>query len=165
MKLIFLDIDGVLNSEGFYHSRDFVRRDKEFLNDRIKAYEQNLDPRAIDYLNMIINRTDAEIILSSSWRWQNNPQGNENTNIALQNKGLKKRFIDITPRFAGDLRGNEIKAFLEEFEKTHEVENYVILDDDVDMLDEQKEHFVNTDWHDGLTFKNAVDAANILLED
>lgn len=35
-------------------------------------------------------------------------------------------------------------------EQHPEITNYVILDDDTDMLDEQKEHFVNTDTYKGI---------------
>ena len=54
---------------------------------------------------------------------------------------------DVTP-LCGCCRGNEINAYLKEHS---EIDNYLILDDDGDMLDEQLFHFVQTDYQTGLT--------------
>lgn len=48
----------------------------------------------------------------------------------------------------GSCRGEEIKRWLDEHD---EVENYIILDDDSDMLNEQLTHFVQTDTYEGIT--------------
>ena len=57
MKIIFLDIDGVLNSIGW------VERTKG------TAYEdKEIDPSKVRLLKQIIDKTDAKIVLSSTWR-------------------------------------------------------------------------------------------------
>ena len=54
MKLIFLDIDGVLNYEGYER---FTRSGTRFV-----------DPVLIKRLKKIIDRTGAKVVLSSTWR-------------------------------------------------------------------------------------------------
>ena len=54
---------------------------------------------------------------------------------------------DVTHTYRG-LRGDEIKDWLDEHS---DVENYVIIDDDGDMRDDQLYHFVQTNFEDGLT--------------
>ena len=56
MKVIFLDIDGVLNSEEYYESFP----DGEFI--------PPIDPVCVERLKRIVDRTGAKLILSSSWR-------------------------------------------------------------------------------------------------
>ena len=55
--------------------------------------------------------------------------------------------LDVTDD-DGRLRGEEIQRWLDAHPG---IEQYVIVDDDSDMLDSQKEHFVNTDPEHGLT--------------
>ncbi|AFC22330.1 hypothetical protein GAP161_220 [Cronobacter phage vB_CsaM_GAP161] len=58
---------------------------------------------------------------------------------------IGKTCTNLTGRQAG--RGDEIKAWIDTFG----CKNYLILDDDTDMLPEQSEHFINTDGFVGLT--------------
>lgn len=44
-------------------------------------------------------------------------------------------------------------------------DKYVILDDDSDMLDTQRNNFIHTDWEVGLTEENVNDAIKILNND
>ena len=55
MKVIFLDIDGVLNTNS----------DREISDDKLKL------------LSELVSKTGADVVLSSSWRnWWNNPKTN-----------------------------------------------------------------------------------------
>lgn len=115
MKLIFLDIDGVLNHEYFYeHSR--LHRGHGFC------------PVSVQNLREIIKRTGAKIILSSTWR-------RGMTMIDMQELfgwyDLDRYVVGKTPIFDGQIRGNEIKNLLDE--TSIEIESFVILDDDEDM--------------------------------
>ena len=51
---------------------------------------------------------------------------------------------------------------LSQKEKDITLESYVILDDDPDMLLEQKDNFVKTSWRDGLTALHTRKAIKIL---
>ena len=56
MKIAFLDFDGVLNSLAF------LRRDPGPLD--------RLDPTALVLLNVLVQRSGADVVISSSWRLQ-----------------------------------------------------------------------------------------------
>lgn len=162
MKVIFLDIDGVLN----------VMR-QEF-DDYGQLFHQNL----VDNLSYIINETGAKIVISSTWRHR----GLDFIKNMWKHRNLPGEVIDITPdcwdlikeekfglKYYDDVdRGYEIQDWL----NNHDVENYVILDDDSDMLESQINNFVYTygnkdhpDSYDigyGLTRKCAEMAIKIL---
>ena len=56
-------------------------------------------------------------------------------------------------------RGNEIKNWLENHP---DIQNYLIIDDEANILEEQKEHFVQTDINEGLTEEHYHKARSIL---
>ena len=61
-KIVFLDIDGVLNSDAF--------ADYMLMEDNVDIFNEDmLDERAIAQLKKIVESAKAEIVLSSSWRW------------------------------------------------------------------------------------------------
>ena len=148
MKVLFLDIDGVLNSNQYFKSKTFDNREAEM------GYPySHFDTVAIHRLNKITDATGVKIVLSTSWR------GMSDTVEVLYSVGLKGNIIGSTPYL--DLipkarRGDEIQKWLD----THEVEDYVILDDDPDMLDSQKDNFFQTDYKLGLT----TEIANQIIE-
>ena len=55
-KYIFLDIDGVLNSMDWFEQNKYT-----------KGYTE-INPGKVKLLKEIVDRTDAKIILSSTWR-------------------------------------------------------------------------------------------------
>ena len=70
MKVIFLDIDGVLNSEQFWENRTQSFRYTAALNegktkDQVRVIA-NIDPQAVALLNQLVKQTDAEIVVSST---------------------------------------------------------------------------------------------------
>ena len=144
MKIIFLDIDGVLNGYNYWNTLGW--KIISFLkNKRLKAiYKRITDPcgvheHKVKLLSKIVHKTDAKVVLSSSWRfriWQNSYKklrGDEKKLIGLFNK-YQIDIIDITPRLLrGSKRDTEILAWLASHED--EVENYIILDDEnTDLL-------------------------------
>ena len=63
MKLIFLDIDGVLNSHDY-----FLKRYSETGKMQGGIRPESIDPDALRRLERILEETDAKIIVSSTWR-------------------------------------------------------------------------------------------------
>lgn len=170
MKIVFLDIDGVLNSS-LTHGR--------------------LDKQYYELLQQLVEYTDCYFVISSSWRCMNvedtryelsghikeNNKKNKNRASKLQDPfpdWLIDRIVDITPRAYYFInyniqkhflcpRGIEIDKFLKDTDI--DVENYVILDDDDDMLLSQINHLVVTDDEAGLTETDVQKCIKILNSD
>lgn len=122
-KIIFLDIDGVLNV--YCEDRD------EYGCTFHKHFEDNL--------RYIIEQTDAKIVISSSWR----SSGLEIMREMWEKRGLAGEIIDITnPIYSDNIRGYEIKECIDN--NSDKILKYCIIDDDSDMLEEQKQYFVQT---------------------
>jgi hypothetical protein len=134
VRVLFLDIDGVLNSHrsvvalnGYPHS----------VTD---AHLPKFDMIAVSLVRGLCEAAGIQIVLSSSWR--NDPDWHE------IGPALGLPIIDRTPSLLGP-RGKEIAAWLE---NRPEVLHYAIVDDDSDMLPEQRPFFVKTQHEDGLTW-------------
>lgn len=119
MKIIFLDIDGVLNSD------EYFEKIKEL---NIHGIESEIDTNKIKLLKKAIDETKAKVVLISSWRY---------TRRAKELKEMLacyEIYVDLTP-FINHKRGLEIKKWLLDHPN---VEEYVILDDEIfDSYDEE----------------------------
>ena len=62
MKIIFLDIDGVLNHDQWYVSKEYQAIYQNEDN------ELDIDPKCAERINKICEQTDAKIVISSDWR-------------------------------------------------------------------------------------------------
>lgn len=136
MKLIFLDIDGVLNT-----SATFKRRYYEFKKTGVLSLE--IDEFRLHYLKMIVEETNSKIVLSSTWKNYFVRENNNIIPIHYKAKKLKELFnkynldiYDITPYDKNRYRENEILAYLED---RNDIESFIIIDDE--CIDLQK--FVN----------------------
>lgn len=156
MKFLFLDIDGVLNSEYFYSLVASGDRSLVCESPSLDQFcRENLDSKAIDRVIRICEETGAEIVLSSSWRLDDNvynrllPSG---LMIYCKTPSLFWKYQTFM------CRGEEIAEYL----RQNPAEAYCILDDDSDMLDIQKDHFILVDSRFGLTDSDADKAIEIL---
>ena len=160
IKYVFLDIDGTINS------RDWDR----YYKDNDLKYNPEIDPdidfRAVNRINKLIDTTNAKIILSSSWRFYLSETINR-----LKNSGLKYQIKDIIkgeecvyndnwPDIKHPTRGELIKDFITD----NPCDNYIILDDNNDMTDEQQSHFIKTTMEHGFTDKDLEKTIQILNE-
>ncbi len=154
-KYIFLDVDGVLNSDDYFNhegSQPF-------------SISDHIDPKAVAILQTLIDATGAVIILSSTWR-----HGNLLDILKQRFSDLKftGQIIDITGSdhvANGWVRGNSIYLWLKTHVSKLSTAKYVILDDDVDMLLFQADHFVHVNSQIGLTKANVDKAIQILNRD
>lgn len=139
MKVIFLDIDGVLNHE--QHYKWLMETDEPTPMQRTYPYTE-FNPESCRLLKEIIWETNAKIVVSSSWRLA----GEDRLKLLFKNLGLPN--IYSTTPCLNTARGIEIDAWL----ATHpEVDGYIILDDDEDMNAEQMPFFIKTNpYEDGL---------------
>jgi hypothetical protein len=131
MDIIFLDLDGVLNviPQGF------------------DLYGAIFHPEFVDNLKYIIEQTGAKIVISSSWRLS----GLWYLKNMWEHRNYPGEIIDITPNLYDKdhkrIRGEEIDLWLKQNKKQN-ISNYVIIDDDSDMLENQLNNFVKTSGND-----------------
>jgi len=127
MKVIFLDIDGVINLD-------------------IDWCEES-----INVLNKLINVTDSKIVITSDWRY--NYTLTELRNI-FNNIGLHCEIIDtIDLQENSNIESMEKDRIIGimNYIKKHELDNYLIIDDmDLDKFDLINHRFVKTKFSQGL---------------
>lgn len=152
MRVIFLDVDGVLNSCSFASKM----QDEEGVD---TFHEDILDDRCLACLKQIVLRTGAEIVLISSWR--SIRESRARLVSQLESYGLA--IHSDAPRTGGN-RGDDICAWFAHH-KDVPIEGYVVLDDDADVGVHQM-HLVRTslfDW--GLKTEHIRQAVDILMKD
>jgi Swiss Army Knife RNA repair-like protein len=144
MRCVFLDFDGVLNSDQWQNARQW------------KGLE--LDPGAVKRLNRL-NYLDVRYVISSSWRLSHVYEGLYKPFEGLLHAfGFTGHVIGRTPYISGARRGEEINAWLTE---QPAYDNFVIFDDDSDM-DPVAHRLVQTDWRTGLQEEHIDQAINML---
>lgn len=150
LRIVFLDIDGVLNNAGSFKS----------------AQIDPLDSKAIQLLNDLVSATGACIVISSSWRIGNTLHWIQ---LMMARAGFEfpERIIgatmEISDKTNGGIwvsktRGQEIALWLEQVS----VDSFVILDDDDEDMDPVKDHLIKTTFEKGL-LKEHVERAKKLL--
>ncbi len=161
-KLIFLDVDGVMNHEVWYKYGRGVMSD-------IKDYESsNFDPFCVELLNGLTDATGAKIVASSSWRLGRSVAELSElfSKVGITGEVIgKTRFLNYAgiEQHKSVPRGCEIQMYLYENELYyHKNLRYVIFDDDADMLIEQQPFFLQTDSYSGITPNLAQRAREIL---
>ncbi len=162
MKIIFLDVDGVLNS-CLWCEEERVRRKA---SGEREMFLRGMDPVAVARLNEIIALTGADVVISSSWRILN-------TRIQmcdhLKAAGFKGRVLGMTPRTfqiteggPWSKRGEEIQRWLdEEGSSRFDVESFIILDDSGDMA-HLMDRLILTSDVDGLQAEHVEQAVAML---
>ena len=150
-RIIFLDFDGVLNTE--YYQGLLQYQGKQW-QDQYGAF---FDPRAVRQLKRVIDTTDADIVVESSWKYL----GLEAMQELWRVRNLHGRVIDITPSLTDNAsKGEEIAAWLSEYATPDA--RYVIIDDEYVVLDSQIPYLIWTNPYEGLTEEQANRAISIL---
>lgn len=163
-NIIFLDIDGVL--AGY----EYLKTGKGFI-----------DPECVKKVNRL-EEFDAEIVITSSWGYDDG-----RTEKSLRACGLTLPIIGYTQRFYADwfCRGNEIEKWLHDncggmgtkygvdefgvpyYKRNHKEDidyEYIVLDDDSDMLLGQKDNFIKVNRETGITDEDIEKCKQIFLE-
>ena len=154
MKIIFLDIDGVVNCIST----------KERFNGLIGVEQEK-----ITLVKQIVEATDAKIVLSSTWRldwlWFNEGKSVNLDSFNYLKKEFAKQgleFFGATPSHKDSWRGREIQEWLDT--TTEKIDGYVVIDDDTyDIAKEHRGHLLTTSWRHGLkpnAVKIAIDILN-----
>lgn len=137
MRVLFLDIDGVLNN----HTT----------RERVTGFI-GVDAKLRDlYLKWLANH-NISVVLSSTWRlYSDMCKGLEENGIT---------FLDKTPYIPKGPRGAEIQAWLDKNGK--EVVKYAILDDNTDFYPEQLGNFIQTNPKLGVTEERLLQIEHVL---
>jgi hypothetical protein len=177
MNIVFLDIDGVLNSADWCRRRPSREAwaaqmdiSPEPSRHNLTAWAQrSIDPDAVERLNLLCAEADARIVISSTWgKMYPLPR----LELILRERGYSGRELlgatpdkQWMPRIVGDergrhelRRGDEIGRWLSVFGGSPQ---YVILDDDSDMT-VHMHRLVNTDHEYGLTDTDVARAMELL---
>ena len=158
MKVIFLDIDGVLNYTQWYVS------DRNPGN--LYGEEGDIDPLCAERINRICSETGAKIVISSDWRisWpyciDRLVKGGIGEGLVIDKtpehmwvEHCTEDFLDFTSR------GSEIDDWLSQHP---ECDRYVILDDRKDFTEEQQPNFIHVNSMRGLDDDDVKFAIQIL---
>lgn len=161
-KVIFLDIDGVLNSSVWNYSHQ-------------KEIDLGIlvDCEKIKMLSQLVHKTNAKIVLHSGWRfWFSDnmlPLRKESEILAdmLLDEGI--RISEVTPDLTTDeikrtlkfskVKADEILAWLRGHD---DISGWVVIDD-LDLNNEiVRQHQVKTDASEGLTWADILTAEKLL---
>ena len=163
MKIIFLDFDGVLNSQKhFVKNHELVKEYCNINQNKMNDLDVMLERKMLDInlsnlenLVKIIKKTHAKVVVTSSWKiLEIFPL------ICERLRRLGVPIIGVTMDESIN-RGYGIKQYLNE----NNVDNYIIIDDDIfpDYDDELLDHLIKTSFYeDGLNKELMMEAINLL---
>lgn len=178
LRLIFLDIDGVVNSMEYEMYCEDIREGK------VEGVTEVPKNEKVEMIRELCENFEVRIVISSSWRLWTLDSTLKDFEKYEDLKTLIPYIVGITPRQChkeqGKVRGDEIDWFLKyrnyppiepynsyyNFEyfmkRKHSELNYCILDDDSDMLENQMSNFINTYDNYGLTTEDINKIKQIL---
>ena len=142
MKVLFLDIDGVMNTTPHVN--------------KLGAFSRS----AVVNLEMLLNKVpDLQIVVSSHWR----QLGIDVMKDAFKAEGIDpRRIIDVTGTEKAD--GREREYQIAKWLADHPEARLFVIFDDIDQFVALKDRFVKTNPFVGLTQTNITKALEILNE-
>ena len=159
MKIIFLDIDGVLNTQDYFikNHENIVRfyamySDEEYKNSlrlHVDRILMDIDIDKLMILKRITDETGAKIVVISAWK------SFRTFDLVVQ----RLRDVGIPIIGKTDDNGSDRGYGIYKYLMTHNVSNYIILDDEIfaDYDENLLGHLVKTSFYgDGLTEEHAV---------
>jgi len=166
MKYIFLDFDGVLNSEQYFKGPIFRLESAGLSESHIALVSTDIhfDPQAVQLVSELVRLSKAQVVCSSTWRLNHTL---EELNKMLSDRGATFQMVGVTPR--GEprpgsqkiIRGDEIQEYLDGLDVMPE--SFVIIDDTSDM-NQMRTSLVQTTWEKGFRQNHLDWALRILNE-
>ena len=166
MKVVFLDVDGVLNGDYMWSLTKNRPNCQGYLG---------IGSSHVSHLAWILSQTKDEngekpkVVLTSTWKYDYDEylaEGYKNKIGKYLREHLKDWGVQIYEtttkyEYAHYRRGDGIRSYLRQHP---EITSYVILDDEMfeDYNNELLEHIVHTDTIDGLTLEDSKKAIEIL---
>ena len=154
-RILFLDYDGVVNTpmwndEGTHCSYNFPSHGK------VNNFQ------AVQWISECCQKFHYDIVVTSTWRYKSNYKD------CLVNGGLRPgieilgRTEDLWRSNHDACRGDEIAKYLADHP---EINYYIIVDDEDDILPEQKDHFIQTDGDVGFNLADFIRFEKIYMKD
>lgn len=164
LRILFLDIDGVLNSSRFFRGS---REEAPITKKELESFQRmpgdiwtfpvneghreghfllsyrHIDPRAVSLLNQVVD-AGAKVVVSSVWRKSHTLEGLQ---WLLQEFGFRGEIIGTTPDLFDAGRGREILAWLKECPEP--VHSFAVVDDDIQDLKPVLSRLTKTTFKDG----------------
>lgn len=134
-RVCFLDYDGVVNTPMWNAEGTRCSYNSPY-NNKVNNFQ------AVQWLSEACQKFGYDIVVTSTWRLDNNYKE------CLINGGLRNgiEILGRTPRLRDVPRGAEIKKYIDEHP---EIQYYVIVDDEADILPEQMDRFIRTNGDTG----------------
>jgi hypothetical protein len=139
MRVLFLDVDGVLNN---YYTGGRL----------------TLCKRRVRRLHRVVSATGCDLVVSSTWRLHHDGWGKLSRTLGYRGMTLADKTPDLVSRNSAACRGDEIAGWL----GANAVDCYAIVDDEGDLLDWQRPYHVQTAPRAGLTDEDADRLIEIL---
>lgn len=152
INYLFLDIDGVLNSERtlFAYKKFTLATHAKVNNTLDTKFEPLFDPISVKLLQSAQQLCNFKIVISSSWRIILSVQ---EFHLLFDRYNWDTRDIIVGKTGnCNNIRGQQIENWLNDHASMPY--NYVIIDDSDDMLPKQMSNFVKTDISNGMSFDN-----------
>lgn len=175
MKIIFLDVDGVLNNQEVFKKHREIR-------DKTGTRPVDIDDELMDNLKKIVDaHPDARVVLSSSWRsafsnilvhgkphelLPEQKRDPETLYRSLKNRGIT--MISKTGRDPEGSRGREICEWLDNYAEMLDAKSFIIIDDETFDIDNYlpRSVLVKTSFYgDGLSNYKSFEAIKKLSLD
>ena len=154
-KILFLDFDGVMVTDR--HQEQLASTNRPLRD----GYGAKFDPVCVENLRRIIDSTDADIVVTSTWKMNLRL---DDIQRMWQTRSLPGKVIGVTPDIDTIHRGDEIQAWLDT--QTGAV-RYAIIDD-CPILDffreDQLQFLFKVDERTGLDEKTALSILNHLMK-
>ena len=147
MKIIFLDFDGVMVTDRY--QAQLIDSNSPLRDD----YGAKFDPVCVENLRRIIDSTDADIVVISTWKMEMELDGIQKMWDARQ---LPGKVIGVTPDIDPIHRGDEVQAWLD---ANPGAVRYAIIDDTPFLNffnEEQLPHLFKVDERTGLDEKTVT---------
>lgn len=150
-KIIFLDIDNVLNDKNSASKCEFIEK---------RTVITGIDNSKVKKLHKICSETGAILVLISSWRyfWERYNKDHEYSIANYLNRKLKKYGLRIYDKIPDEIpdtkRGEGIKQWLKKNFTPEEKPKWIILDDEfaTEYLEQKiSSHLVRINAETGLT--------------
>ena len=163
MKVIFLDIDGVLNTSETFKIREQIEKETGI-------WKIEIDEFRVEYLKQIIDETGAKVVLGSTWK--KDLENVDDKIVPIHEKGvgllniLNKHGIelyDILKKGYDLSREDLITIWLNEHPN---VESFIIIDDETTHLNRfiGKELIKTSFLDDGVMLKNMDDCMGLCAD-